>query len=257
MRLSELLREYRRDHSLSQRDFAKQCGEKITSGYISMLENEKNPATGKKIRPSLGTYDVLARGMGITVDKLFNLINDVPVTLTDEETLPDKLIPISKINNGHRVPVIGSTTSLRIDGDSDSSDKTVKSVRIPVLGTIPAGIPIEAIEDVLDWEEISIEMTRGGKEYFALQIRGDSMYPRYEDQDVVIFRKQDTCENGQDCAVMVNGDDATFKRVRISEKGVTLQPLNPKYEPKVYSNEEVLDLPVRVIGVAVELRRKF
>lgn len=166
--------------------------------------------------------------------------------------------------NGKKYPRVDSMQLLAeflgvvlSDLTSDSNDKTVKSVRIPVLGTIPAGIPIEAIEDVIDWEEIPIEMTKGGKEYFALKIRGDSMYPRYEDEDVVIFRKQDTCENGQDCAVMVNGNDATFKRVRLSEKGVTLQPLNPKYDPKVYSNDDVMNLPVRVIGVAVELRRKF
>lgn len=166
--------------------------------------------------------------------------------------------------NGKKYPRVDSMQLLAeflgvvlSDLTSDSNDKTVKSVRIPVLGTIPAGIPIEAIEDVIDWEEIPIEMTKGGKEYFALKIRGDSMYPRYEDEDVVIFRKQDTCENGQDCAVMVNGNDATFKRVRLSEKGVTLQPLNPKYDPKVFSNEDVMNLPVRVIGVAVELRRKF
>lgn len=129
--------------------------------------------------------------------------------------------------------------------------------RVPVLGSIPAGIPVEAIEDVIDWEELPSHMFSGGKEYFCLQLKGDSMYPEYRNGDVVVFRKQDTCENGQDCAVMVNGDDATFKRVRISEKGVTLQPLNPKYDPYVYSNEDVLSLPVRIIGVAVELRRKF
>ena len=129
--------------------------------------------------------------------------------------------------------------------------------RVPVLGSIPAGIPVEAIEDVLDWEELPSHMFTGGKEYFCLQLKGDSMYPEYRNGDVVVFRKQDTCENGQDCAVMVNGDDATFKRVRIGEKGVTLQPLNPKYDPLVYGNEDVLSLPVRIIGVAVELRRKF
>ncbi len=130
-------------------------------------------------------------------------------------------------------------------------------VRIPVLGTIPAGVPLDAIEDIIDWEEIPMEMTRGGKEYFCLKINGDSMYPEYRDGDIIVFRRQDTCENGQDCAVMVNGDDATFKRVRINEKGITLQPLNPKYDPYVYNNEDVLNLPVRIIGVATELRRKF
>ena len=128
-------------------------------------------------------------------------------------------------------------------------------VRIPVLGTIPAGMPLEAIEDVLDWEEIPGDWTRGGKEYFALQVRGDSMLPEYRSGDILILRRQDTCENGDDCAVLVAGEDATFKRVRISEKGVTLMPLNPAFEPLFFSTREVAELPVRVVGVVVELRR--
>lgn len=126
---------------------------------------------------------------------------------------------------------------------------------IPVLGTIPAGVPIEAVEDVLDYEELPESMFSGGREYFALKIRGDSMLPRYEDGDVVILRKQETCESGQDCAVLVDGNDATFKRVRMNEKALTLQPLNPAYEPMVYTTKEVAELPVRILGVAVEIRR--
>ncbi len=126
---------------------------------------------------------------------------------------------------------------------------------VPVLGTIPAGVPLEAIEDVLDYEELPESMFSGGREYFALKIEVDSMMPRYEDGDVVILRQQDSCESGQDCAVLVNGNDATFKRVRMNEKTLTLQPLNPAYEPMVYTTNEVAELPVRILGVAVEIRR--
>ena len=98
------------------------------------------------------------------------------------------------------------------------------AVRVPVLGVIPAGIPIEAIEDIIDWEEIPQEWARGGREFFGLKISGDSMSPRYESGDVVIFRRTDVCENGQDCAVMVNSDDATFKRVKYGPKGMMLVP---------------------------------
>lgn len=130
-------------------------------------------------------------------------------------------------------------------------------IRVPVLGTIPAGIPLEAVEDIIDWEEIPADMARGGKEYFGLKVRGDSMAPRYEDGDVLILRKQDTCESGQDCAVIVNGGEATFKRVRIAPSGVALHPLNPNYETLFFTNSEVSDLPVRILGVVVELRRKI
>jgi len=140
---------------------------------------------------------------------------------------------------------------------SASNRPAAVPIRVPVLGAIPAGIPLEAIEDITDYEEIPADMARGGKEYFGLKVKGDSMSPVYLDGDVLIFRVQDSCESGQDCAVIVNGDEATFKRVRLSPNGVTLQPLNPAYAPMSYSNQEVTDLPVRILGVVVELRRKI
>lgn len=130
------------------------------------------------------------------------------------------------------------------------------ALRIPVLGSIPAGIPMEAIEDILDWEEAPASWANGGAEYFALRLSGDSMYPEYRKGDVVIFRRQDTCESGEDCAVMVNGCDATFKRVKLSDKGVALLPINPAYDPMFYTNSQVRSLPVQILGVFWELRRK-
>ena len=133
---------------------------------------------------------------------------------------------------------------------------TIRSTKVPVLGTIPAGVPLEAIEDIIDYEEIPIEWTQGGKEYFALQIRGNSMYPRYEEGDVIILRKQETCENGQDCAIRVNSDDVTFKRVKMNSDGIMLQAINPDYDSYIYTNKEIEELPIKILGVVVELRRK-
>lgn len=133
---------------------------------------------------------------------------------------------------------------------------TSNSAVVFVYGTIPAGIPMECIEDVIDTEEISADMLKGGKQYFGLKIKGNSMEPDYLDGDVIIFQKQDDCENGDDCVVMVNGNDGTFKRVFKNENGIILQPLNPTYSPMVYSNEEIEKLPVRILGVFEELRRK-
>ena len=132
---------------------------------------------------------------------------------------------------------------------------SLDAIRVPVLGCIQAGVPIEAIEDIEGWEELPAHMASGGREYFALRIRGDSMNSKYEDGDVVIFRRQETCDSGDDCAVMVNGDDATFKRVRRGPGGIILAPLNPTYEPLHFTNKQIEELPVVVLGVAIELRR--
>lgn len=128
---------------------------------------------------------------------------------------------------------------------------------IPVLGTVPAGVPIEAIEDVLDYEDLSPEEANDSYEYFGLRIRGRSMMPEYLDGDTIIVRRQETAETGDDAVVMVNGDDATFKRIQRSAAGVTLVPLNTaEFTPVFYTNAEIESLPVRILGVCVELRRK-
>ena len=132
------------------------------------------------------------------------------------------------------------------------------SVTIKVYGTIPAGIPMEAIEDVIDSEQIPFEMTRGGREYFALQVKGDSMYPIYMDGDTIIVRKASSCQSGDDCIVYVNGDDATLKRVFLYDDGrLEIRPVNPNYAPRIFSAQEVDEIPVSIGGVVVELRRKM
>lgn len=131
------------------------------------------------------------------------------------------------------------------------------SVRISVLGSVPAGVPIEAVEDVIDWEDIPAAMTRGGKEYFALRVSGDSMYPKYLDGDIVIVHKTPVCDSGDDCVVYVNGYDATLKTVVLGEDGsVTLRPININYAPRTFTSAEVAELPVSIAGVVAELRRK-
>lgn len=128
---------------------------------------------------------------------------------------------------------------------------TNKACRIKILGSVPAGIPIEAIEDIVGWEEIPSEWTDGGKEYFGLRVHGDSMSPEYLDGDTIILRKQDDCESGDDCVVYINGYDATFKRVIKKESHIILQPINPSYELKAYGVND----SIKIAGIVVEMRR--
>lgn len=127
---------------------------------------------------------------------------------------------------------------------------------VPVLGSVPAGIPISAVQDILDWEEISEDMARRG-EYFALRIRGTSMEPRFREGDVIIVRQQETVENGEIAVVMVNGEDATVKHFYRSDAGITLTGTNPAFPPLTFTPEQAETLPVRIIGKVVELRAKF
>ena len=129
-------------------------------------------------------------------------------------------------------------------------------IRVPVLGRVAAGIPIDAIEDVIDWEDISTAAAGDG-EYFGLQIKGHSMEPKISDGDVVIVRRQPDVDSGDIAVVLVNGDDATVKRIKKSPQGVTLIPSNPAYDPMYYTNAEIESLPVQILGRVVELRAKL
>lgn len=132
-----------------------------------------------------------------------------------------------------------------------------RGVRIPVLGRVVAGIPLDAIEEIIDYEEIPKSMAATG-EFFALQVKGDSMLPTLKDGDVVIVKKQPTVDSGDIAIVLVNGNEATIKEIKESPAGITLIGHNVAvFTPHFYSNKEIEELPVRVIGKAVEVRRKL
>lgn len=129
-------------------------------------------------------------------------------------------------------------------------------VKIPVLGIVQAGVPMEAIENIIDYEEISEEMARSG-EYFGLRVKGSSMEPKFSEGDVVIVRKQPDAENGEIAIILVNGSEATIKKIKKDSNGIMLIPSNPNYEVQFYDNKDIEEKPVQIIGKVVELRAKF
>lgn len=151
---------------------------------------------------------------------------------------------------------LGTTSSDLVGWDNQTPARR-KGVVINVLGRVAAGLPIEAIENIIDTEEISEEMARTG-EYFGLQIHGDSMEPRMYEGDIVIVRKQNDAESGDIVIAMVNGNDAVCKRLQKYASYISLISLNSaKYEPMIYSSEDIEKKPVKIIGKVVELRSKF
>lgn len=140
--------------------------------------------------------------------------------------------------------------------DFQGPPRSTGGLWIPVLGRIAAGIPLEAIEDIIDYEEIDHNMASTGV-YFGLQIKGDSMEPRFSENDVVIVRQQACINTGDIAVVLVDGFDATIKKIKNGPEGIMLIPTNPSYEPVFYSNEQIAALPVTIVGKVVELRAKF
>lgn len=143
------------------------------------------------------------------------------------------------------------------DTSKNNPSSPVRAIKIPVLGTVVAGVPIEAIENVIGYEDITPAMAATG-DFFALKIKGQSMEPRICEGDLVVVRKQADIESGDTAIVLVNGNEATVKKVKKTKEGITLVANNiAVYTPHFYSNREIEELPVQVIGKVVELRGKL
>lgn len=226
MTLGKWIKNYRIKHSLSMQDMADMCG--FSKAYIGQLEKGVNPSTGKPISPTIQAFDKIAQAVGLDLDTFLKELD------------------------GNQL------VTLMPDGSQEKSPSHhAKGVRIPVLGRVAAGIPIEAITDVDDWEEIPESMAKTG-EYFALRIKGESMSPKLQPGDIVIVKKQNDVDTGNTAIVLVNGNDATVKQIKKTETGIMLVGLNVEvYQPHFYSNKEIEELPVKIIGKVVESRHTW
>nr|DAE91604.1 MAG TPA: Repressor protein CI [Caudoviricetes sp.] len=179
------------------------------------------------------------------------------------ESLDISYSTISDWINGNAYPRIDKIEMManyfginKSDLVEENYNNETSALRIPVLGNVAAGIPITAVEDILDYEEVPISWQSQG-EFFALRIKGDSMESDINDGDTVIVKQQSDANNGDTVIALVNGDDATCKRLQKLDNGIMLVSNNSKYPPMYFSKEEIVSKPVVIIGKVIELRRKF
>ena len=130
-------------------------------------------------------------------------------------------------------------------------------VKIPILGTVKAGYDYLAEENIVGTIMVDFALVKDGSEYFALKVKGDSMQPVLSENDIVLIKRQTDCEDGQIAVVLINGEEATIKKVKKSSNGIWLQPFNNNYEPLVFTNDEIESVPVQIIGIVKQLQREF
>ena len=219
MRLGTIIKNYRETNGISMDVFAERSG--ISKSYVGVIETGFRPKTGKPVYPSVKIIRKAAKGMNMDFNKLFRMI-DEEISLSDDDDL--ELLEMAEAN----------------------------SIRIPVLGRVAAGKPIDAVEDILDYEEIPTELAERG-DCFGLRIKGNSMEPRIYDGDTVIVLKQDTAESGSIVIASVSDDDAVCKKFIQYGKTTVLRSLNPSYDDiDVTDNRDF-----HIIGIVVEMRAKF
>ena len=132
----------------------------------------------------------------------------------------------------------------------------IETTKIPVLGKVKAGYNYLAQENIIEYIYFNIDGS-DKENYYALYVTGDSMEPLFDDGDIVIVHKQDDFNNGDNCVILINGDEATIKKVYKGTTGIKLQAVNPYYPPRIFTEEEIRDLPVKVIGVVEKSIRNF
>lgn len=130
-------------------------------------------------------------------------------------------------------------------------------IKIPILGCVKCGYDYFAEENILGHIEEKPSLVGDGSEYFALKLKGDSMAPAFLDRDIVIVKKQNDCENNEFAIVIINGEEGTLKKVKKTDVGIILQPLNPAYTPLIFTNEEIKNIPIIIVGVVKKLERRF
>jgi len=220
MYIGEIIKQYRIENKLSQRAFAKRTS--LSPSYINTLEKIYNPKTQ---RPYSVTTDVaieLANAMYISIEELLAKINE-----NQEFTVNSSLRPVSL--------------------------SQLQYVKIPVLGKVKAGYDYLVEENKIGY--MYLDYTPSDPEnYYALQVTGDSMAPLFCDGDIAIVHKQDNFESGNTCIILINGDEATVKKVVIMEDGIDLIAMNPYYPVRHFSNDDMQNIPVKIIGRVVEAR---
>ena len=195
----------------------------LSRTYLYALRRGKRYGTDTEIIPTISTIKRCAKAMGMSFDELLQMLDD-DIRIQYENKI-----------------------------DSRSKDGLVK---IPVVGRVAAGMPIFAEENIIDSTEISSELKRRG-DFFGLVIKGDSMYPKIEDGDMVIVRVQEEVEDGEIAVVRVNGDDATCKVIKRDDKHIYLHSINPMYMPMTFGINDIDTTPIEIVGKVFEIRRKL
>lgn len=219
MELKDVVRQYRDENKLSQREFADRCPG-VSHAYVAIIERGVHPTTGKKTVPSIEKLESLAKGMNMTLDELLQKIG-----ATQNKPTPRNINVIPYTPARSMVPIVGA-------------------VRCGAGG----GLWFEDLQgsEVADVADPS--------EYFYLRADGDSMEPRIFEGDLILIHAQPEIESGEVGVIVVDHEDGLLKKYIERDDAIILQSYNPNYLPLVYTGKEKARL--QVIGKAVQLLRR-
>lgn len=126
-----------------------------------------------------------------------------------------------------------------------------KIYQIPVFSSVSAGFGAYACSDIIDYMPLFIENSADVPDMLCIKVTGQSMFPKIEDGDIIIVRKQDSVDSGSIAVVLVDNEEGFVKKVVYDQETIELHSINPEYAPKIFKGEEVLR--VRVVGIVKQV----
>lgn len=204
------------------------------------------------------------------LEKALKYRNMKPVELHEKTGISESLI--SKYLSGNAIArqrkITSISDALRINPvwlmgydvpiEEIKTDKLGNPIaEIPLLGIVKAGYNYMAQENWEGMIEVDKNIIKDGSDYFALKIKGDSMFPVLMENDIVIIKKQDDFETGDLVVAIVNGSEATIKKGKKGNNSILLQPLNSNYEPLIFTYDEMKTIPITIVGIVKQLKREF
>lgn len=195
----------------------------------------------KYLRTARGeNLEKVAEYLNVSIQTISNYENE------KRDMTPDTIIKLAEY--------FGVSTDY-ILGKSNNRNNDIAVSKIPILGTVKAGYDWLAEENIVDYITLK-ENIPNVDEYYALRITGDSMLPLLAEGDLVIVHDQDDVESGQTAVVLINGEEATVKKVVKTNDGVELHAMNPYYPVKKFTFEDMQRIPVKIIGRVREAKIK-
>lgn len=165
---------------------------------------------------------------------------------------PEKLVEIADYLNCSVHYLLGKTDDpTPIKSNITTVIGSENIYQIPVFESVSAGFGAYASNDIIDFMPIVIKNPHDASDTIAIKVSGDSMYPKIEDGDIAVVRRQTSVDKGDIAVLLLDGEEGLVKRVIYDTDWIELQSINPEYKPKRFEGAEVQRL--QVVGKVIQI----
>ena len=237
MNLGEIIKKFRDDNELSMDKFAKMSN--LSKAYISVLEKNKRPQTGKPVTPSIPVIKNVAEAMNMSFDELFNMLEDNQIISIGTDDIVKKINDVSIQLNADRQTKVYNYAELQLDEQNkvvNFSDYIQEEVKF--YGSVSAGTGLYLDDEQVETISFEVNTIPNGTD-FCLKVNGDSMEPTFNNGDYVFIKRETDFRNGSIGVVIVNGE-AYLKKIYITDNSIKLVSLNKKYKDITVTQDDNL-----------------